>query len=198
MRGLTTTSVLGLLSASALARTHVPTPVQETLEIEEGGVTFRVSRFTDGRSTPYRVYFWDEHLAGSSYRLSPEGRVEYFKTGDEVYYNRMEMDDESLTYLMKEKRDRPTKKGDHYPEVTLPTRGCNECKLVYDAVCGMGLPMFCDRVRRHSLGDDGADSVDILCDHLEGACATAEGYCDLVCRDGEGDSESKRSNSILC
>eukprot|EP00903_Cladosiphon_okamuranus_P007811 g7557.t1 len=189
MKAATTTSILGLLFASALARVHIPSPVQETVEIEEGGVTFKVSRFTDGRSTPYRVYFWDEHLTGSSYRLSSEGHVEYFKAGDEVYYDRMEMDDESLTYLMKEKkRDRSTEKVDQPPEETLGTRGCSECRLVYDAVCGMGLPMFCDRVRRHSLGDDGADSVDILCDNLDGACATAEGYCDLVCSVEEGET----------
>lgn len=189
MKAVTSVSILGLLSIPTLGRAHVPA-VKETLEIEQGDVTFKVSRFTDGRSTPYRIYFWDEHLTGSSYRLSPEGHVEYFKAGDEVYYDRMEMDDESLTYLMKTKtRDRSTKSVGHYSEEPLPTSGCHECKMVYDAVCGSGLPMFCDKVRRYSLGADGADSVEILCGSLEGACITAKAYCGTVCAADEVKSE---------
>lgn len=193
-KAFTTASILGLLSAPALGRVSTPAAaVQEMLEIEEGGIKFKVSRFTDGRSTPYRVYFWDEYLAGSSYRFSAQGHVEYFKAGSEVYYDRMEMDDESLTYLMKPKtRERSTKTGG---KDDLPTSGCAECTVALDAVCGTGLPMFCDKVRRSSLGPDGADSVEILCGAQEGACATAEGFCNLVCAAEQEPSELTRSKT---
>lgn len=163
--------------------------IQQKVEIEEEGVKFSLSRFTDGRSTPYRISFRDEHLGGSSYRLSAEGHVEYFKAGSEVYYDRMEMDDESLTYLMKTKtRERSTTVS--HSEEDLPASGCAECTLAWEAVCGTGLPMFCNKVQRPSLGDDGAESVEILCGRQEGACTTVKGLCDHVCAAEEEPSES--------
>lgn len=59
----------------------------QQLKIPENGYTFRVSRFDDGRKTPYRIYFWNEALTGSSYRFDGNGDLVYFKAGSEVYYD---------------------------------------------------------------------------------------------------------------
>lgn len=193
MKACTTAPILGLLAVPAWARMAA---VKESLEIEEKGVNFQISRFTDGRSTPYRIYFGDKHLSGSSYRLSQRGHVEYFKAGSEVYYDRMEMDDESLTYLMKTKtRARSPETGAHHLEQDLP--GCDECTMTWDVVCEVGLPMFCDKIRRHSLSDDGADSVEMMCGRQEGACDTAKRLCEHVCAAEKVQSELIRHNPHL-
>lgn len=196
MKASTTASILGLLSAPALGMVSMPAAaVQESFRVEEGGVKFKVSRYIDGRSTPYRVYFWDRHLSGSTYRFGPVGHVEYFSAGSEVYYDRMEMDDESVTYSARTKirDDESTTGSAHVPEEAMLTAGCNECLMAWDAVCGVGLPVFCSKVRRHYLGEDGAASVEILCDRQDGACDTTKRLCDHIC-DAENQSESTRSN----
>lgn len=67
----TVAALLGQLSALAM----VAQAAQKKIEIPAAGYTFKLSLFDDGRTTPYRVFFADEYLTGSSYRLSAEGTL---------------------------------------------------------------------------------------------------------------------------
>lgn len=49
-----------------------------------GHHTFKLSSFDDGRSTPYRVSFWDDSITGSSYRFGEDGNLVYFKAGSKI------------------------------------------------------------------------------------------------------------------
>ena len=178
--------LLGLLSASC-ARTMEPEPIKAQVEVDLGGVTFKASRFTDGRSTPYRIYFWDEHITGSSYRLSAEGHVVYFKAGDEVYHDRMEHPDGAIEFAFD-----AAKNGGGHREKTPIDEGlfsCEDCTADLAAVCAVGLPDFCSNIKRHTLGYAGDYSVEILCSSYETLCFAMQEGCDTLCAAEQEPSE---------
>eukprot|EP00752_Nemacystus_decipiens_P006195 g5590.t1 len=178
MKASATTSVLlGLLSRSAVATE----PVKAQAEIPVGDVTFRVSRFTDGRSTPYRIYFWDKHITGSSYRFGQDGHLEYFKAGDEVYYDRTEKDNGLLTYSHKGAKDSGRSHEDKMPMMDQGVFTCDDCVADLAAVCEAGLPAFCDNVDETRLGQAGAYSVGVLCHSAGALCSTLQDGCDAIC-----------------
>lgn len=183
---ITTTawSLLGLLSGPTLAA-KAP---QQQAKIQEGGYTFKVSRYDDDRARPYRVFFWDDHLTGSSYRLDADGHVRYFKAGAEVYYDRAEKGDYSLTFKKKLEGHRmgPDGKGPGDDE-ELPGLNCDDCSVALEAVCDSGLPAFCKAIKKSMLGHDGKKSVDVLCANHKGACAKAKAACEGVCAAEEGE-----------
>lgn len=170
----------------------VASRVNQQIEVTEGGVTFRVSRFGDGRTTPYRIYFWDNALTGSSYRFDEDGHVMYFKAGSKVYFDRTERDDGSLHFMSKRemnhkghgKMDSSFSSDDE--EFT--TFDCAQCTTALSAVCDSGLPEFCDGLDPHCLHRDGYSSVRTVCINYESACATAFGACAAVCANEAGES----------
>ena len=194
MKAFTTTSaLLGLLSTPATATE----PVKAQAEVSLGDVTFRLSRFNDGRSTPYRIYFWDKHITGSSYRFSQSGHLEYFKAGDEVYYDRTEKESRSLVYKTKEAKD----SGDRHEDKVPMTSGdftCDDCVADLAAVCGTGLPDFCADVDESYLGRAGVYSVGILCHYAETLCSTSQDGCDAICLSELEQSELVRDQQPPC
>lgn len=176
----------------------------QQLKIPENGYTFRVSRFDDGRKTPYRIYFWNEALTGSSYRFDGNGDLVYFKAGSEVYYDVFKNDiHEAIEFSRKPESDGGKKRDDDYEFHDDASKGdnhmqpfreefsCNQCSEALSAVCGAGsghiggLHKFCDAVDLSALGDDGAGSVRILCENSDNACTKAIAACDSVCGAGE-------------
>lgn len=198
MKAFTTASfLLGLLSAfsTSSALTPYPGPVKAQAEYTtQEGVTFRASRFNDGRSTPYRIYFWDEHLTGSSYRFSPEGHVVYFKAGDEVYYDRMEKNDGSLAFKRKEAKDAGGRDGNMPMDQGL--FDCDGCTADLAAVCDYGLPSFCANVDEYHLSHEGAYSVGILCRNYQELCFALQEACDTICVAELEQSESTRRETV--
>lgn len=190
MKPSTTASVLlGLLSAPALA---MPSKASQQIEVAEGGVRFKVTRFGDGRTTPYRIYFWDKVLTGSSYRFNKDGDVVYFKAGSKVYYDRQEVKDGSVTFMSKSeaKHEGGDSKADDSSsdDEEFTTFDCTQCTTALSAVCDFGLPAFCDKLDPHCLHRDGYYSVSTLCNNYEGACATSVAACEQVCADELGES----------
>lgn len=183
-----TWGLLGLFSASAMT---AKATTQQQAKIHEGGYTFKVSRYDHGRSRPYRVFFWDDHLTGSSYRLDADGHVRYFKAGSEVYYDRTEMGDYSLDFKKKREGSRMTTVGKESDDEELPGLNCDECSVALAAVCDSGLPTFCEKVKESILGSDGKKSVDILCANQEGACAKGEAACEGVCAAEKGEDRRR-------
>eukprot|EP00903_Cladosiphon_okamuranus_P007826 g7572.t1 len=182
MKASTTASILlGVMSASSTssATTPYPEPVKSQAEYTtEAGVTFRATRFDDGRSTPYRIYFWDKHITGSSYRLSEEGHVVYFKAGEEVYYDRAEKDDGSLVFQRKEATNGGKHSSNMLAEVPFD---CDSCTADLAAVCYTGLPKFCEDIDADHLGHEGVYSVGILCGGYEELCSAFQQLCDSIC-----------------
>ncbi|CAM9835143.1 unnamed protein product [Scytosiphon promiscuus] len=149
-------ALLGLLSGPALSAKAT----QQQAKIQEGGYTFKVSRYNDGRTRPYRVFFWDDHLTGSSYRLDADGHVRYFKAGSEVYYDRVDMGDYSAAFRKKREGKKMPPPGKAPDDEDLPGLNCDECSTALAAVCDSGLPKFCNAVEESILGSDGKKSVD--------------------------------------
>lgn len=195
MKAFTTASaLLGLLPSPAMATEAV----KSQAELSVGGVTFKLSRFHDGRVTPYRLYFWDEEITGSSYRFGRGGHLEYFKAGSEVYYDRMETDDGKLTFKSKEaveSRDRAEKDDKMVMHQELPD--CTDCTADLAAVCDLGLPMFCDQMEWSSLDHDGAYSAEIVCKAYESLCDILHAGCVEICIGELEYSELTRSNIFV-
>lgn len=194
MKASTTASiVLGLLSNPAMATD----PVKSQIEVPVGGVTFKLSKFHDGRTTPYRLYFWDEYLTGSSYRFGKTGYLEYFKAGSEVYYDRMEKTDGSVAYKSKEASESGGRHeaNDHMATMNQEAVGCDDCVDDLAVLCGYSLPMFCESTDKSYLGMSGAASVDIVCDNYKGICSILEAGCATLCDAENGHSEWTRNYS---
>lgn len=189
------TSIALLLWLAAGLTTAVQDPRQQ-LVVREGGFTFKLSASDDDRSTPYRVFFWDESLAGSSYRFTTDGRLTYFKAGREIYYDRVETDDGSFRFrgtkargaggslaVDKEEDGLRAEKAD---ETAVATHfKCMQCTDTVEAICDVGLPGLCDTMDRSTLGRDGASSVQIMCANFQAACRSARHQCGDVCSEGE-------------
>lgn len=163
------------------------------MKFRENGSTFRVTRFDDGRDTPYRIFFWNEALTGSSYRFDGNGDLVYFKAGSEVYYDVVKNDsDGTIEFSRKAERSSEREAHDDGPMHDFREEfSCDQCSEALSAVCGAGtgheggLYEFCDAVDVSALGSDGADSVEILCDNYGNACAKATALCGAVCDAGE-------------
>lgn len=180
----TTTVAVLLGQLSSLAT--VAQAAQKKIEIPAGGYTFKLSLFDDGRTTPYRVFFADEYLTGSSYRLSADGHVQYFKAGAELYFDRMVQDDHSITFSKKQSESRKHGKGrpephDDYDFSSSEAIFCTECTEAIVATCYSGLPEFCTMVDRSILGYDGLQSMRALCHNYEEVCTIVEDSCHYLC-----------------
>ena len=183
----------------------VPSTHQQ-FEIPIDGYTFRVSRFSDERDTPYRLYFRDEHLSGSSYRFDDDGNLVYFKAGSEVY-SKISVDDMHLEFTRKNKSRGGKKHDDDHDHHRDSANyiweewSCDQCTEGLADICGDegrgpgGLNELCGSVDYHALGSDGARSVGILCDRSVALCATAAGACDMTCNPGESHASLMRVSS---
>lgn len=189
----TTASVLlGLLSGSSMtaASPLLPSvPTKQQFKVTEGGVKFKVTHFDDGRRTPYRLYFWDNALTGSSYRFKEDGDVVYFKAGSNVYYDRTEKDNGTLHFLLKhEKKHKRHGMGGESSNEECGDFNCAQCTAAVYALCDSGLPAFCGGLDLGCLHRDGSKSVSIVCHNYEGVCTTLATACDETCGDQPGES----------
>lgn len=187
--------LLGLLSSPVATAEE---PLQFKIPSQDDQYVFTLSKFMDGRSKPYRVYFWDDELTGSSYRLDLDGDVVYFKAGSEVYFNMKKAKDGSMTYKMKEeeKMQKTREAGSRQLQVSKDMEmteditedmvseeddrkaQCAECEDDQEIV-GPAMDKFCEYLDYDSLGPDGQTSVKILCSYRE---VLAEGL-DSICYD---------------
>lgn len=182
LRTTTVAVLLGQLSALAA----VAQAAQKMIEIPAGGYTFKLSLFDDGRTTPYRVFFADEYLTGSSYRLSADGHVQYFKAGAELYFDRTVQDDHSITFSKKPSEGRKHGKGRggphddyHYPSSEEPF--CTQCTEAIASICYSGLPEFCTMVDQSNFGYDGLQSMRVVCHNYGEVCTIVEDACHYLC-----------------
>lgn len=182
MKPSTTARVLlGLLSASVMM---ITSQAHQQCEVTEQGTSFRVSHFDDGRTTPYRVYFWNKSLTGSSYRFEEDGGVPFFKAGSRTYFDPYETTTGKLKYLSK----REHHKNAHQSNNEFDAFDCAQCTAAVSAICDSGLPPFCDGLDPECLQKDGTKSVGILCDNYMGVCTTLAAKCAEVCSDEPGES----------
>lgn len=147
----------------------------------------RLTAFGDARKSPYRVYFWDEYLTGSSYRFDDLGRLLYFAAGSYIYTPVHNVDG-TMDFSAKYKPDgmkTPSKSEtphDHYDE----SDACPQCSKAMYHLCGYGLPEFCDNIALSGLEaeEEGRVSANILCNNYITACAAATVTCGSVCAKG--------------
>lgn len=183
--------------------------LQIVVKEPRSGTTFKVSKFDDGRSTPYRVYFWDDSLRGSSYRFDMAGDLAYIRVGTEVYYDieqngtaegsttsfaskdaggRMlvgegegEGEEDSYVYLSQD-AETDGARVDRLRRLN----DCSDCAVAWSAVCDTGLPGVCGMVGLPSLGDAGASSLEKMCSSFGSLCSSlsTDAACDGQCLDG--------------
>lgn len=165
------------------------TPQQ--IELAEGDVNFKITYFGDGRTTPYRMYFWEKSLTGSSFRFDEDGDVVYFKAGSKVYHDRKEMKDGSVAFMSKpEMKNKGHSKADDSPmdDEVFANFDCDKCTAALSTVCESGLPAFCDKLDPQCLHRDGYSSVSILCNNFRRACTTWAVDCEDVCTEELGET----------
>lgn len=171
---------------------------KQQMSISENGHAFKVSRFADGRSTPYRIYFWDELLTGSSYRFDGNGDLVYFKAGSEVYYDIYKSDvDGDIKFSLKaessggESPEYDVKSDDPVQDIRENEFSCYQCWETVSAVCGDGrfrvggLYKFCGAIDLQALDNDGTTSAEILCENADNTCSKAVAECASYCGVGE-------------
>lgn len=174
--------MLGLLAGPGqMAQAH------QQISIKKGGHKFKLAGFDDGRSTPYRISFWDDSLTGSSYRFDGYGHLVYFKAGSKIYYDIHNDNSGVLAFSVKEESgvEKKMVKAEMHHERHDPFT-CFQCSRMLSKVCDYGLPSFCKNVVLPSLGtDDGVASVSMLCDSADATCTTASNGCEDVCASGQ-------------
>ena len=192
-RIMSSLAVFTIAAASLASSSEGTMAAHQQLQIRDGGFTFKVSRY-NGRKTPYRVYFWDKALSGSSYRFDEGGKLVYFKAGSEVY-SKVSIDPAGGGIEFSrttESRGGKNDEDDHYPGTGYAWEdfSCAQCSSLQN-VCGSegsesgGLSEFCHAVNPAALGSDGTASVKILCDHRVHMCAKVATACDSKCDTGE-------------
>lgn len=183
--------------------------LQMAVKEPRSGTTFKISKFDDGRNTPYRVYFWDDALRGSSYRFDDAGDLACIRVGREVYYdiqkNGAAGGSTNTSFARKDVGGRMLfgegeagERGGHahlsqYAEAD-GTKGsrhrrlddCTDCEVAWNAVCDTGLPEVCGMVGHPSLGDAGISSLGKMCSGFGSLCSSlsADAACDGQCLDG--------------
>jgi len=180
--------VLVVAAASLLPSSDCSTLIHQQLQIPGKGYKFRVSRYDDGRKTPYRIYFWDTNLTGSSYRFDGDGNLVFFKAGSDIYSKVFIRDgDAGVEFSLKtESVGGKNDDGDN-KEYSWEDFSCSQCSTILHSICGTessepgGLTKFCDAVDLSTLGGDGADSVKTLCDNRIDTCAELAAECDSPC-----------------
>lgn len=183
--------------------------LQITVKEPRSGTTFKVSKLDDVRNTPYRVYFWDDTLRGSSYRFDEAGDLAYLRVDREVYYDIEKNDGAAEGYNAsfgkKDVGGRRMLVGeggaeeDGYAHLSqdAETDGaqagrrrrlddCTDCEVAWNAVCDTGLPVVCGMVGHPSLGDAGASSLGKMCSGFGSLCSSlsADSACGGLCLDG--------------
>eukprot|EP00903_Cladosiphon_okamuranus_P014053 g13063.t1 len=169
-----------------------PTMHYQQMKVSENGNTFKVSRFADGRSTPYRIYFWNEALTGSSYRFDGNGDLVYFKAGSEIYYDISQNGSDGAIEFSRKAESHGGKmynddKAEYSAKNSFEEFSCNQCVEAIYLVCGItsneygGLWKFCQAIDTSVLGSDGADSVNILCNNAHSTCDKALSVCASAC-----------------
>ncbi len=199
--GLRFLAGLTVASASALVSSSKGMTTAHQLKIREGDITFKVSHYEGERNNPYRIFFFDHHaLTGSSYSFNDSGSVVYFKAGSEVYSEvSVSPEGEGIEFFRKARLRGRIKKDDDdgtHPKTDYYWEdfSCHQCLRADHNLCGPewgdefgGLTEFCNAVDLSDLGREGADSVDILCDHHVNTCEKLAKACDLKC-DAGGDA----------
>ena len=177
--------LLGLaLGAAQIVRAHWQ------FETNEGGHKLRFTAFDDARNAPYRIYFWDESLTGSSFRFDDMGSLVYFKAGSSIHHDAVRNEHGTIEFSVKHESDAgkttaPAIPEDHRDE----SATCPQCSEALYHVCDYGLPAFCQDVAPLD-ADEGRRSVKILCDNYAAACAAAITDCDSTCASGESFSST--------
>lgn len=197
-----TAFLLGLLAGTVV----VTDAGWDQIQIDDDGITFKVRRYDDGRTTPYRLIFSDGDT--SLYRIRYDGRVTYFKAGSEKYnvkYRRngnirkvirkdngartLLADDLSEDFVETEGRldEGISAEGASPTEHRHLTYACEDCEEAWDVVCGPALSYICELVGNEIFGTVGSQSIDTACDQFGSLCGSlsAGEACDGECVEGQ-------------
>lgn len=173
------------------------------IKVSQGGVKFKVTRFDDRHTKPFKIFFKVEDKK-STYKFNTDGDVTDIGVGDLKY----EVGPTSVTDVSLTDGDRspgatrrlPTAERDEeqeYPPLDLSTVerprrlfACGVCGYTWGLMCGRGLQSVCDLVDYGSPFADSAEaSISTLCDDFGGACSsfTVDQACALECEDKDED-----------
>ena len=182
---------------------------KEKLVVKDGGVTFTVVTFDDGRSKPYHINFKVDDIR-SFYAFGEEGDVTLVKVGASKYQvNDTGVIGRKLGSETKQSLVLPTASvlvEDNHELETLFDEGpslerrrlyaCSECEDTWDVMCGQGLQTVCELVGYGSPFDaEAGASIATLCDDFGDACSSRTG--EDGCRDQcEGDSDSGKRTRL--
>ncbi len=184
-------ALLGLLSSPVVSAEE---PLQLKIPSGDDQYVFTLTKFMDGRSKPYRVYFWDDMLTGSSYRVDQNGDVVYFKAGSEVYFKMKEAEDGSITFKMKEERkmQKTVEEGSRRRKMlmTKDVMSDNDVEITKDMVVNEDRVMLSEDDERTAQCTECMDDLDVI-------GFTLPKFCQYVDFHSLG-SDGQKSVKILC
>ena len=197
-----TTFLLGLLAGTVV----VTDAGWDQIKIKDNGITFKVRRYDDGRTTPYRLIFRDGEK--SLYKIRYDGRVTHFKGGSEKYkvkyrgngdIREVIRKDNGVRMLLADDLNEDFVETEDLLDESISAEGisptehrrltyaCDDCEEAWDVVCGPALSYICELVGNEILGTVGSQSVDTACDQFGSLCGSlsAEEACDGECVEGQ-------------
>lgn len=189
--------LLGLLAGP----TSVARAGRDEIIVHEGGITFRVARYDDGRKKPYLLKFWASGVKTSKYRFKQDGRVGSIKAGTEKYSvwhkrngsfkkvvrkdagGRMLLGDENAEENQQIDQGGIDEGGQAVQFEHRRLYACDDCDEAWDIVCNVGVPTICNLRDNETLGTKGDSSVAIACETFGIACSklSADEACDGQC-----------------
>lgn len=212
---------MALALLALLAADHMPAAeaARESMTVEAGGITFKVDRYDDGRSKPYKVTFTDDGVK-STYRFNAAGFVTNIVVGSEKY----KVQYESNGDLSKVKRTSSGRRGllvgaegqNEEAEDGLLVGGdglgllqvndnhrrlyaCDDCVEAWDAVCDDGVPSLCDLVDYgRPITSAAAASIATMCDVMGGGACSSSGGPEACSGQCESDDDGTDDKGELC
>lgn len=193
MKMSTIPAFLGVL----LVDTFAVQAARDRMTVEEGGVSFKVDRYDDGRSRPYRVIFTQDGVR-SRYRFNTDGYVMNIKTGSETYkvlyrsdgdLKRVDLTSSGRRTLDEEVREASAVvEQDNLFESDRRRRlyACGHCAEAWDAICNGGVLSVCALVGYGTpLSAVAEASIETMCGTFGEACLRLDA-CDACAGQCEG------------
>lgn len=202
-------TIAAFLGASSMFDLFAAEAARDRITVEAGGVSFKIDRYDDGRSKPYRVIFTEDGVR-SAYKFNIDGFVTNIKTGSEeykvLYRSNGDLKRVDLTSSRRRRLDlaEEVEEEDHEEEESTEVEGsnlrstrgrrlysCDHCAEAWDAICDEGVRSVCALVGYGSpLSAVAQASIDIMCETFGDACSRS-GACEACAGQCEGGDEEK-------
>lgn len=181
--GVTAFCVIPLLGFLAAGNMPVAKAAVANMALKEDGISFRVGRYDDGRSKPYRVIYKEDGTR-SRYIFNTAGFVTDILVDEEEYDVLYESnsDLESVTLTQREETGATGGTGNGPTNIDLDD--CDDCMDVWDAVCDEGVPSVCELLDYGSpITTSGEASISTFCEIFGNACSRSGGdeACEEQC-----------------